>query len=81
MVTELIRYHAVKPRPGTLPNNCARCGDSVRRGDDHLRVHMQGATIVFHWTCFFAQMLEGDQRNTKSAAAIPSVLGVAAGQS
>jgi hypothetical protein len=44
-------------------------------------VHMQGAPVVFHWSCFFAQMLESDQRNTKSAAAIPSVLGVAARQS
>jgi hypothetical protein len=81
MATELIRHHAVKPRPGKPQNNCARCGDSVRHGDDHLRVHTQGATIVFHWACFFAQMFESGQRNTKSAAAIPSVLSIAARKS
>jgi len=41
---------------------------------------MHGATIRLHWPCFLAQMLDGDQRNTKSAAAMPSVLGVAARQ-
>ncbi len=79
MATELIRYHAVKPR-SLRPNNCARCGDCVRHGDDHVSVHMHGATIRFHWPCFLAQMLDGDQRNPKSAAAMPSVLGVAARQ-
>ena len=79
MATELIRYHAVKPR-SLRPNNCARCGDCVRHGDDHVSVHMHGATIRFHWPCFLAQMLDGDQRNTKCAAAMPSVLGVAARQ-
>ncbi len=79
MATELIRYHAVKPR-SLRPNNCARCGDCVRHGDDHVSVHMHGATIRFHWPCFLAQMHDGDQRNTKSAAAMPSVLGVAACQ-
>ena len=78
MATELIRHHAVKPRPGKPRNICARCGDSVRHGDDHLRVQMHGVTVLFHWPCFFAQMLESDQRNTNSAAAIPSVLAVAA---
>ena len=56
MATELIRYHAVKPR-SLRPNNCARCGDCVRHGDDHVSVHMHGATIRFHWPCFLAQML------------------------
>ena len=79
MATELIRYHAVKPH-SLRPNNCARCGDCVRHGDDHLSVHMHGATIRFHWPCFLAQMLDGDQRNTKSTGAMPSVLGVAARQ-
>ena len=74
MATELSRHHAVKPRSLNPRNNCARCGDSVRHGDDHLSVHMHGATIRFHWPCFLAQMLDGDQRNTKSAAAMPSVL-------
>jgi len=41
---------------------------------------MHGATIMFHWPCFLAQMLDGGQCNTKSAAAMPSVLGVAARQ-
>jgi len=35
---------------------------------------MHGATIRFHWPCSLAQMLDCDQRNTKSAAAMPSVL-------
>ena len=61
MATELIRYHAVKLGSGKPRNNCARCGDSVRRGDDHLRAHMHGATILFHWRCFFAQMIESNQ--------------------
>ena len=80
MATELIRHHAVKPRSVRPRNNCARCGDCVRHGDDHLSMHMHGATVRFHWPCFLAQMLDGDQRNTKSAAAMPSVLGVAARQ-
>ena len=53
---------------------------AFRHGDDHLSVHMHGATIRFHWPCFLAQMLDGDQHNTRSAAAMPSVLGVAARQ-
>ncbi len=74
MATELIRYHAVKLGSGKPRNNCARCGDSVRRGDDHLRAHMHGTTILFHWRCFFAQMLESNQRNIKNIVALPSVI-------
>ncbi len=74
MATELIRYHAVKLGSGKPRNNCARCGESVRRGDDHLRAYMHGATILFHWRCFFAQMIESNQGDTRSAAALPSVI-------
>jgi hypothetical protein len=41
---------------------------------------MHGATILFHWPCFLAQMLNDDQRNTRSVAAMPSMPGVAARQ-
>ncbi len=65
MATELIQHHAVKPRSVNPRNSCARCGDSVRHGDDHLSVHMPGATILLHWPCFLAQMRDSGQRNTR----------------
>jgi len=52
MATELIGHHAIKPHREKPRCHCARCGDFVRHGDDHLRVQMHGATSLFHWRCF-----------------------------
>jgi hypothetical protein len=52
MATGLIGHHAIKRHREKPRRHCARCGDFVRHGDDHLRVQMHGATSLFYWRCF-----------------------------
>jgi len=67
MAIELIGDDAVKRQREKPRRHCARCGSFDRHGDDHLRVQMHGATNLFHWRCFLAQMRESGPHNNTSS--------------
>jgi hypothetical protein len=38
--------------------SCARCEQSVRTDENHLKAHLWASTAVFHWECFIVLMKE-----------------------